>query len=741
MKRFLVELLFLGVFLAGFGSPLTAQSPDTDLFQETLRIGRGAVLHVEWNSTGTLILVDTVCGAWLYSFGGTSLSDFLYLEAARLARFNPARPLLAGVDDDNRVTFWDTTMFEQVASLPGHEARIQSLTWNPDGTQLATLDRAGKMIVWDADQLVKSLELRLEGADQIAWSPGGTRLAATDSDSGTIHVWNTVGELVFSAVPEYTGQFGSGITWRNETQFLQSFFDYYPSGILWDISTGEHTDFADIGYRNAYSPDGMKLVKTGIDVAGIRDADTLETLAYVSAKDQQPIVIAWSPDGQWIALGTGTVDINTHPWVIIADGTTGEIVNTFEHDYDIKEIQWSPDSQTFLTVDAANRIFVTDPTTSNPFISPASHGHADIGTAAAWRDDGEVIAAADTNYGARLWDAETGQLLVHLHSGQPVTRLAWQPGGTLLAATGGIWWQSKNNNVYIWDSSLAADVVDEGAVVIPHVYIPIAFAWSPDGQTLASIENTRYLRLWQPDMPGLIRVIDSYTIRQSPFFDYRGQFQSLAWSTNGDRLDTSFSSGGNGGGVVFVDIATATFVSGDTPSRHASAWVWTPDNRFIWANWGYFGDGAGIEPRPPIRDITLGGAGITSAGESLPPLTGLTGTAKKAVFSPDARLIIGFDDLGNGIVWDVQTRTPLAHLTAISDATWSPDSTMLVVYGLDGLIRVLDPQTGATLYTFNRHFYANAYNPANNIQAIWSLDSRKVAMLDNGVIFIYTMQG
>ncbi|MCB9455890.1 MAG: WD40 repeat domain-containing protein [Anaerolineaceae bacterium] len=730
-----ILLLLFGVLLAGFGLPLAAQSSDNDLFQETLRIGRGAVLHAEWNPDGTLILVDTVRGAWLYSFGGTSMSDFSHFEDVRLARFNPTRPLLAGVDDNNRAIFWDTTTFEQVATLPGHDVYVRALAWRPDGSQLATLDRTGRIITWDTDQQVKLLELRLEGADQITWSPGGSHLAAVDSASGTIHVWNTAGELVFAGTPEYVGQYGSKITWRNETQLLQSIFDEYSSGVLWNISSGEHTDFFDLGYFNVYSPDGSKLVETWASAAGIKDADTRETLAYISTKDQQPIEVAWSPDGQLVAVGTGTVDINTHPWVIVADGTTGEIVNAFEYDYDIKEIKWSPDSQTFLTVDFANRIFVTDPTTSNPFISPASRVHADIGTAAAWRDDGEVIAAADTVYGARLWDTETGQLLVRLNSGQPVTRLAWQPGGTLLAAAGGDWWQSKNNNVYIWDSRLAADAVDESAVVIPHVYIPIAFAWSPDGRTLASAERHHYLRLWRVDAPDLIRVIDTYAIRLAPFIDYTRQINSLAWSPRGDLLDYSFSSSGNGGGVDLVDVSAGTLVIGDTPHNYASIWEWTPDNRLIWAKWGQYGDG-GVPP-PPVHDITLGGEGVAGEGQPAPVLTGLTGRVRKAIFSPNARLLIGFDDLDNGIIWDVQTQTPTAHLTAISDVVWSPDSTLIATYGRDGLIRVIDPQTGATLHTFNRHFYVHTYNPANNAQVIWSPDNRRVIVLDSGVIFIY----
>lgn len=739
MKHFFLRLLCLSLLFSGFTAPLAAQSPDTALFQETLRIGRGAVLHAEWDSTGTLILVDTVRGAWLYAPGGYHLPDVAHIEGARLARFNPARPLLAGVDDDNHITLWDTTTFEQVASLPGHDVYVRALAWNPDGSQLATLDRTGRIITWDTEQQVKSLELRSEGADQIAWSPGGVHLAAIDSTSGVIQVWNAAGELVLTTIPEYAGSYGFAMLWRDDTHLLRQAYDGEggAGGKLLDIPSGSAVRFPDLGYINAYSPDGSKLVGR----FSMLDADSGESLFTVPVG--QAAAMVWSPDGRYIALGDWSADITAHTWVTIVDATTGKAVYMFRHDYTIKEIAWSPDSQMFLTVDAADQISVlrtVTPMSSNVTV-PDTIAHTEIGTTAAWRGDGKIIAAADTNYGARLWDAQTGQVLVpRMHGGQPFTRLAWQPGGTLLAATGGSRWQSKNNNVYIWDSGAITESSAAHVLTIPHVDIVAGIAWSPDGRTLASAERSQYIRLWQPDESTLIRVMDTYAIRLAPFIDYTQQINSLAWSPHGDLLDYSFSSSGNGGGVDLLDVNAGTLVSGDTPNNYASTWVWTPDNRLIWANWGFLGDGASPEPRPPIHDITLGGVGIGGEGEPV-LLAGLTEEIRTAVFSPDARLLIGFDRLDNGMIWDVQTRTPLAHLPAVDNAVWSPDSTMLAIYGTDGLIRVLDPQTGATLHTFNRHFYIHTYDPAKNIQLIWSPDSQRVIVLDNGVLFIYDRQG
>src|SRR5690606_32756425 len=313
-----------------------------------------------------------------------------------------------------------------------------------------------------------------------------------------------------------------------------------------------------------------------------------------------------------------------------------------------------------------------------------------------WRSDGQMIAAADTRYGASLWDAETGDLLIsRMGHRQPATQLAWQPGGTLLATAGGDGWQSEDNNVYIWDSSVEPEAIFDQNVIIPHVDLVAGIAWSPDGTTLASIERERYIRLWKPDEPGTIRVIDTWAVRLAPFIDYTQRISSLEWSTGGDMLDYSYSSSGNDGGVHLIDVAAGTMVEADTPTNHASTWAWTLDNQFIWVNWG----NSDRVPSPAF-DMVLGQYRLAEDAQSYPVFSGLEGQVTHAAFSPDAQLLIGFDDLNHGLIWDVQTQTPSTRLANVQDVVWSPDSTMIAVYGTDGLIRIVNVQTGDTLHTF-----------------------------------------
>lgn len=722
MRKLLFALPLLILMLTtGIASSQTpAPSSINGVFSETLRIGRGAILHAEWHPDGERVLVDTIGGAWLYLFQNARLVDDVHLEQARIARFSPDGHLIAGGSELNNITLWDASTYAVLATLSGHDAYVRSLAWRPNDHLLASLDHNGRILMWDADNGQQIFQFQLDGADQITWSPDGTYLAAADFESGIINAWSIRGDLVFTSIPQYPGQYSPAIVWRTDTQLLQRDFGETSRGILWDIPTGSGTEFSPVGYASAYSPDGSKLAAVGGRGVAVVDAATGETLFSIDGP--QALVVSWSPGGEVVVFG----DWIARAQVTVVDSITGMIRYTREYDFPIKGVYWHPDGEQFLVVDQANQIYLSG------YGAASNIAHTEIGVVAAWRGDGWVIAAGDTNYGARLWDANTGEVLIpRMKSGHPVTRLSWQPGGYLLATAGGDVWQGVNDNVYIWDTSTTANSAIDNLNIIPHVNPVAAFAWSPDGSTLASLERAQYIRLWRPDDPGTIHVIDTRAIRLEPAIDYTRLYSLLGWNLNGDLIYVSSSSSGNWGGVRLFDVNAGTFVLGDTPPNFASTWTWTPDNRFIWAKWGQYGN------VPPVQDISVGGERITDNEQVPLILTGLTAQVAKGIFSPDASQLIGFDTDNNAIIWDVDTQARLVELANVYDAVWSPSGLMIAVYGSEGVIRVIDSQSGEILHIFERHWQEPGRSWEDRLQIIWSPDSSRIALLDQGILFIY----
>jgi WD40 repeat protein len=91
---------------------------------------------------------------------------------------------------------WDTTTLKARFKLIGHRHHIESLTWSPDGRNLATGSWDNSVIIWDVPTGTRAATLR-EGFDEVintvAWSPDGKILATT---FGSFHkstiLWDVV---------------------------------------------------------------------------------------------------------------------------------------------------------------------------------------------------------------------------------------------------------------------------------------------------------------------------------------------------------------------------------------------------------------------------------------------------------------------------------------------------------------------------------------------------------------------
>jgi WD40 repeat protein len=92
---------------------------------------------------------------------------------------------------------WDATTFKALFKLIGHRHHIESLTWSPDGRNLATGSWDQSVIIWDVPTGTRAAILR-EGFNEVinavAWSPDGRILATT---FGSFHkntiLWETTG--------------------------------------------------------------------------------------------------------------------------------------------------------------------------------------------------------------------------------------------------------------------------------------------------------------------------------------------------------------------------------------------------------------------------------------------------------------------------------------------------------------------------------------------------------------------
>ncbi|HTK11852.1 MAG TPA: hypothetical protein VL485_32065 [Ktedonobacteraceae bacterium] len=277
---------------------------------------------------------------------------------------------------------------------------------------------------------------------------------------------------------------------------------------------------------------------------------------------------AWSPNGQYLALGTfdttSTVGKN-NGIVKIYDAITGKTVHTYHgHANAITAIAWSPNNNLIASGDTGGQVQIWNAKTdeniytntyyhldryfSSPVVSVAwSHNGKRVASAyldgtvqawnivdgtniytyntadsqgvqsMAWSSDGKYIAAGSENGTIQIWDAATKETITSYQShSDSVNALSWSQSGKYLASG------SHDTTVLIWN-------IDTREVIFTykgHAGSVSTVAWSPDGKRIASASTDRTVQVWDATDGGHLYTFEKHS---------KGVIE-VAWSPDGKYL-------------------------------------------------------------------------------------------------------------------------------------------------------------------------------------------------------------
>ena len=224
-------------------------------------------------------------------------------------------------------------------------------------------------------------------------------------------------------------------------------------------------------------------------------------------------------------------------------------------------------------------------------------------------------------------------------------------------------------------------------------------AFSPDGRTLASVDDTT-IRLW-----------DMQTRQPLNTIVHEDSVEGLAF----DPDSTTLASGNRDGTIRLWDVATGealNTLTGHTDTVFSVAF--SPDGTTLASgSW----------------DTTIRLWDVVT-GDTLNTLTGHTGGVNSVAFSPDGTILASGGGWNDSTVrlWDVSTgdtqNTLTGHTGGVRSVAFSPDGTTLVSRHRD-TIRLWDVSTGDTRHTLTGHtddVLSVAFGPDGTILASGSWD-------------------
>ena len=438
--------------------------------------------------------------------------------------WSPDDRTLATGGGDFQVKLFDATTGAHLATLWGHDNWICSVTWNADGSRLASADNGdGSVKIWDVagSRMIRSFRGHQGPAKSVAWHPTRPLVASAGAD-GTIRIWDADRPNRSFQTLQETAQIRT-LSWHPDGRRLAS-GGIHDSALIWDtrhpVAPIELHSGGKWIWWIGWNPTGTHLARLS-DEAGLClwDPFTGQDTVRLQPKPTGISAAAWSPDGTRLAYLASNCGLNL--WD--GQGTNATLLRPPEKTTGYA-LAWSPDGAQ-LAVASGTRILLVQPPSGQP--RQVLSGHSDVVRALAWSPDSTRLISGSDDSLAKIWDAHTGgEILTLANHTAPVYSVAWSPDGTRVLS--GSW----DGTVKLWNPATGIEVCS----FEDHPAQVSVVAFSPDGTrvTSADLDGNIFIRDAAPGIeiearqsatPSRLAVA---TVSPSPTDSATAQAESLA---------------------------------------------------------------------------------------------------------------------------------------------------------------------------------------------------------------------
>jgi WD40 repeat protein len=444
---------------------------------------------------------------------------------------------------DNAVRLWDLHNGTLLATMRGHQNRVGSVVFSPNGKCLASCSQDQTVRVWNTtlgERFGTPVAVLLGHTSHVAradFTPNSQRLVSASSD-GTLRLWNLGDGTLISVLRGHDQGVEACALSPDGVRLASASFDHTVR--LWDLKAVE-SDAVLRGHNNyvydvAFAPDGVHVASAAWDNSvriwdATREAQTAlfkgtgrrdpregqDTGALLGDDGSILLALALSADGTLLAAGSR--DSKVHVWDLTRGAPRYSVQLTGKG---ADSLAFSPDG-TRVAVALGNLVPLMQDSGSvllldshNGKVLQTLAGHTDAVLAVRFTPDGRRLASAGFDRSVCIWDAATSQLL-HTMRGHTDTiyGLGFNKDGTLLASS------SHDGTVRLWNPSTFSLVG-----TLSHASIVYAAAFSPDGTRLATGCEDNTIRLWDVGTRQEVAELRGHT----------AYVHALAFSPDGSRL-------------------------------------------------------------------------------------------------------------------------------------------------------------------------------------------------------------
>jgi WD40 repeat protein len=617
----------------------------------------------------------------LTQIAGNEATAGYYDRAARyaLASVNAADWPMLGLHGDaaEAELSGDSSGSRALAVLRGHDNRVESAAFSPDGTRIVTASDDKTARIWDAKTAREIIVLRGHHAvvESAAFSPDGTRVVTASWDK-TARIWDAKNARLIAVLRGHEGIVGSAAFSPDGRRIVTASADR--TARIWDAKTG-HEIAVLRGHggrvlRANYSPDGTRIVTASQDkTARIWDPNTSRLIAVLRGHDDTVEWAAFSPDGTRIV--TASLDKTARTW----DAKTAVPIAVLRgHDRIVFSASFSPDGTRVVTASGDKTSRIWDANTAR--LIAVLWGHEGPVFSAAFSPDGTRIVSASMDKTARMWSAKkAGESAVLRGHDSVITSIAFSPDGKRIVTA------SNDKTARIWNANTA----DEIAVLRGHDDYINSAAFSPDGTRIVTASTDRTARIWDVTSAHQIAVLRGH----------EGVVWSAAFSVDGTRIVTAS--------------ADATARIWDAKSTQEIAVLHGHDGT-VWSA-AFSPDGTRIVTASADRTVRIWEA---KSARQIAILRGHEGVVWSAAFSRDGTRIVTASADTTARIWDAKNTKLIAvlrgHDEAVNSAAFSPDGTRIVTVSSDKTARIWDAKTArliAVLRGLDEALSSAAFSP------------------------------